>query len=70
VIWPKQEQLDGYLDGYVAVDRHIGAMLWVTSWDSIEHANALGSLPEMMASKARFSAGGVTFDPISTYEVS
>ena len=68
-IWPKQQQLAGYVDGYVAIDRQNGAMLWVTFWDSVAHGNALGLLPEMKASNARFTAGGLKFDPITTYEI-
>jgi len=68
-IWPEQEKLPGYVDGYVGVDRQNGSMIWVTFWDSVEHANALGSLPAMRASNASFTSGGLKFDPIATHEI-
>jgi hypothetical protein len=69
VIWPKQEQLPGYVDGDLGIDRQNGSMLWITFWDTLEHAKALGSLPEMVESNARFKAGGLKFDPIITHEI-
>lgn len=69
VIWPKQEQLPGYVDGHLGVDRQNGSMLWITFWDTVEHAKALGSLPEMVESNARFTAGGLKFDPIITHDL-
>ena len=68
-IWPEQEKLPGYVDGYLGVDGPNGSMIWVTFWDSVEHANALGALPAMKASNARFTSGGLRFDPISTHEI-
>jgi len=69
IIWPEQEKLPGYLDGSLGIDRQNGSMIWVTFWDSVEHANALGSLPQMAASNGRFRARGLKFDPISTHEI-
>jgi len=69
VIWPKQEQLPGYIDGVLGIDRQNGSMLWITFWDTVEHANGLGSLPEMMESNARFKAGGLKFDPIISHDI-
>ena len=68
-IWPEQEKLPGFIDGYLGVDRRNGSMIWVTFWDSVDHANALGTLPQMASSNARFRARGLTFDPISTHEI-
>lgn len=69
MIWPKQEQLAGYIDGYMGVDRQNSTMIWVTVWESLEHANALGALPEMRTSNASLQAQGVKFEPIATHEL-
>jgi len=69
LIWPKQEQLPGYIDGYLGVDRENGTMVWVTLWDSVEHGNALGALPEMKSTNARLQERGVKFEPVATHEL-
>lgn len=69
VIWPKQITLAGYIDGYIGLDRKNGAMVWATFWDSIEHGDALGTVPEMIASNEKFRAAGLTFEPITTHEL-
>lgn len=67
-IEPKQAQLPGYIDGYVGVDRQNATMVWVTFWDTVEHGNALGALPEMVASNALFREKGLKFEPITNHE--
>ena len=69
LVWPKQEQLPGFVEGYIGLDRVNGAMVWATFWDTVEHANALGVLPEMIASGEKFRAQGLTFEPITTHEL-
>jgi hypothetical protein len=69
LIWPKQEKLPGYIEGHVGLDRENGAMIWATFWDSAEHGEALGSVPEMIASGEKFRAHGLVFEPITTHEL-
>lgn len=46
-----------------------GSMVNVSVWDSLEHAQAMGSLPEMLALAGEFVAMGVEFErPIVNYE--
>ncbi len=68
-IWPKQVALPGYLGGAVGLDRRNGAMVWATTWDSAEHGDALGELPEMIASGRAFRAEKLVFEPITTHEL-
>ena len=68
-IWPKQVNLPGYVEGFIGVDRKNGAMVWATFWDSVEHGDALGALPEMRASNEGFRAAGLAFEPITTHEL-
>ncbi len=68
-IWPKQVALPGYLGGHIGLDRRAGAMVWATCWDSVEHGDALGALPEMVASGEKFRAAKVDFDPVTTHEL-
>jgi hypothetical protein len=68
-IWPKQVRLAGYVEGYVGLDRRNGAMVWATFWDSVEHGEALGRLPEMIASGEEFRAAGLKFEPITSHEL-
>ncbi len=68
-IWPRQVALPGYLGGAVGLDRRNGAMVWATYWDSAEHGDALGELPEMIASGRTFQAAKLVFEPITTHEL-
>jgi hypothetical protein len=38
-------------------------------WDTGEHAQAMASLPEMLALRESFDPLGVRFEPIVNYEV-
>jgi len=66
-LWPEQERLPGYVDGYLGVDRQNGTMIWVTFWDSVEHAQALG--PLMVPRQPSFKARGVTFEPVTHHDM-
>jgi hypothetical protein len=45
-------------------------MINVSVWDTLEHAQAMGSLPEMAALAGEFVALGVEFErPIANYPV-
>ena len=42
----------------------------VSVWDSVEHANAMSTLPEMLALFEPFTKAGVTFErPIVNYQI-
>ena len=68
-IWPKQEKLPGYFEGYMGIDRVNGAIIWATVWDSVEHGEALGLLPEMVASNKKLRELGLVFEPITSHEL-
>jgi hypothetical protein len=42
-------------------------MVWVTFWDSVEHAQALG--PLMVPHQPSFKARGVTFEPVTHHDM-
>ena len=62
--------LPGLLHYYVGVDEHTGQVTNVSVWDTLEHAQAMSSLPEMSAQRPVLEAAGVVFEPISNHEVS
>jgi quinol monooxygenase YgiN len=67
---PAIRALPGCLNYYAGSDARSNTMINVSVWDSIEHAEAMGSLPEMAALAREFVALGVEFErPIANYPV-
>ena len=60
-------QLPGLLSYHVAVDRDSSTMVNISHWDTHEHAQAMATLPEMLAWRAAFEPLGAVFDPIVNY---
>jgi quinol monooxygenase YgiN len=67
---PAITALPGCLSYYAGSDATSNTMVNVSVWDSVEHAQAMGSLPEMAALAKGFIALGVEFErPIVNYPV-
>jgi quinol monooxygenase YgiN len=67
---PAIEALPGCLSYYAGSDVTSNTMINVSVWDSLEHAQAMGSLPEMAALAKEFIELGVEFErPIVNYSV-
>jgi quinol monooxygenase YgiN len=67
---PAIKALPGCLSYYAGSDETSNTMINVSVWDSVEHAQAMGSLPEMAALAKEFIALGVEFErPIVNYPV-
>jgi hypothetical protein len=67
---PAITKLAGLLAYYAGVSPD-GSMVHVSVWDSEEHANQMGSLPEMITrARSDAVAAGVTFTPIINYPIS
>jgi hypothetical protein len=62
-------RLPGMLHYYVGLDRAAGFMTNTSLWDSLEHAQQMSSLPEMLALRAVFEGAGVRFEPITNHEL-
>jgi hypothetical protein len=63
-------RLPGCLGYYAGADATTTTMINVSLWDTLEHAQALGSLPEMATLAREFVALGVEFErPIANYPV-
>jgi quinol monooxygenase YgiN len=59
--------LPGCIDYFVSVDRASGTMVNVSVWDTLAHADAMRTLPEMLALREPFVALGAQFEPIVNY---
>ena len=59
----------GLLHYYVAIDRVEGQLTNVSVWDSLEHAQAMSQLPEMLAQRPILESAGVTFEVITNHDV-
>ena len=67
---PAIQALPGCLSYYAGSDETSTTMVNVSVWDSLEHAQAMATLPEMAASAKEFLALGVEFEhPIVNYPV-
>ena len=67
---PAIRALPGCISYFVGSDAESLTMVNVSVWDSIEHANAMGTLPAMIALAGEFIALGVVFErPIINYPV-
>lgn len=65
---PAVEALPGFRAYFVGLDRRLGFMTNTSVWDSLEAAEQMSSLPEMLALRQEFDALGVKFDPITNHE--
>jgi quinol monooxygenase YgiN len=62
--------LPGCLSYYAGSDATTNTMVNVSVWDTLEHAQAMGSLPEMTALAKEFVSLGVEFErPVANYHV-
>jgi quinol monooxygenase YgiN len=67
---PAIRKLPGCLGYYAATDEPSSTMVNVSMWDTLEHAQAMATLPEMTALALEFTALGVEFErPIANYSV-
>lgn len=66
---PAIRALPGCLSYWVGTDHASGTMVNVSVWDTMDHANAMSTLPEMAALAREFIGLGVEFErPIVNYE--
>jgi quinol monooxygenase YgiN len=67
---PAISGMPGCLSYYVGSEQASCTMVNISVWDTLEHAQAMGSLPEMAALAKEFIALGVEFErPIINYPV-
>jgi quinol monooxygenase YgiN len=67
---PAIRALPGCLSYFVGSDSVSNTMVNVSVWDTLEHAQAMGTLPEMSALAKEFIALGVQFErPLVNYPV-
>lgn len=67
---PAITAMPGCLSYHVGCEEASATMINVSVWDTVEHAQAMGSLPEMAALAREFIALGVEFErPIVNYPV-
>lgn len=67
---PAIRALPGCLSFYAGSDDASNTLINVSVWDSLEHAQAMDSLPEMAMLNKEFVALGVEFErPIANYSV-
>ena len=67
---PAITAMPGCLSYYAGSDQASATMVNVSVWDTMEHAQAMGALPEMAALAREFIALGVEFErPIVNYPV-
>ena len=69
-LMPAIRQLAG-LNAYFAGVSPSGSMINVSLWDSLEHADQMSRLPEMVVrARADFEPFGMSFLPIVNYPIS
>lgn len=67
---PAISAMAGCLSYYAGTEQASCTMVNVSVWDTLEHAQAMGSLPEMATLAKEFVALGVEFErPIVNYPV-
>jgi hypothetical protein len=70
VLIPAIRRLPGCLGYYAATDELSSTMVNVSMWDTLEHAQAMATLSEMVALAQDFTALGLEFErPIANYSV-
>jgi hypothetical protein len=62
-------ELPGLIHYYVGVDAEKGYLTNVSVWDTLEHAQQMDILPEMLAQRPILEAAGVAFEAISNHQV-
>jgi quinol monooxygenase YgiN len=68
VLIPAIRKLPGCVSYFAATDETSSTMVNVSVWESMEHAQAMATLPEMSALAKEFIALGVEFErPIINY---
>jgi quinol monooxygenase YgiN len=68
ILLPAIKKLPGCLSYYAATDEASSTMVNVSVWDTLEHAQAMATLPEMGALAKEFIALGAEFErPIINY---
>ena len=66
---PAIRKLGGLLSYHAAIDRVSSTMVNVSTWETLEAAQQMGSLKEMLALAGEFEALGVKFErPIINYD--
>lgn len=69
VLIPAIRRLPGCLGYWAATDEASSTMINVSLWDTLEHAQAMSTLPEMAALATEFVALGAEFErPIVNYQ--
>jgi quinol monooxygenase YgiN len=66
---PAIEKLTGNRGYLAGIDRKSGTMTNTSLWESLEAAEAMATLPEMLALRDTFEALGVRFQPITNHQV-
>jgi hypothetical protein len=66
---PAISRLAGMLQYYAGIDRAAGSMTNTSLWDTLEHAQQMSSLPEMLALRGVLEEMGVRFEPITNHAV-
>jgi quinol monooxygenase YgiN len=65
---PAIKEMEGCISYYVGTDEASATMINVSVWDTLEHAQAMGSLVPMLALAQEFNVLGVEFErPIINY---
>lgn len=65
---PALRALSGLRHYYVSIDLLSHSMVNVSVWDSVEAAEQMNILREMLAQRSAFEKMGVVFQPIRNYE--
>jgi hypothetical protein len=65
---PAISKLKGNKYYFVGLDRQKGAMTNTSIWETLEDAQQMATLPEMLALRERFEALNITFNPITNHE--
>jgi hypothetical protein len=69
VLVPAIKRLPGCQGYFAATDAASATMVNISLWDSLEHAQAMGSLPEMAELAREFITMGAEFErPIINYQ--
>jgi hypothetical protein len=69
VLRPAIAALRGLVAYYVGLDRARGFMTNTSVWATLEDAQQMSTLAEMLAQRARFEALGVAFEVITNHDV-
>jgi hypothetical protein len=65
---PAISKLRGNKYYFVGLDKEKGAITNTSLWDTLEDAQQMATLPEMLALREKFEALGITFNPITNHE--